>query len=141
MSHTDVYPGRGRLGSMAKASADGGLRVRLFGEAYIHNSGGEMSMTGGEGVLTVAGHAINEDANEHEQICMRENRVTCDVRTVRGLLGMSIYCVGIPTVLWRIQGELFVARWNLGKGVLHCFLCWGSRDLARPRDLQHWSRQ
>lgn len=44
---------------MAEASADGGLRVRLFGEAYIHNSGGEMSMTGGEGVLTVAGHAIN----------------------------------------------------------------------------------
>lgn len=41
MSHTDVYPGRSRLGSMAEALADGWLRVRLFGEAYIHNSGKE----------------------------------------------------------------------------------------------------
>ena len=44
---------------MAEAWADGGLRVRLFGEAYIHNSGGEMSMASWEGVLTVAGHAMN----------------------------------------------------------------------------------
>ena len=48
----------------------------------------------------------------------------------------SIYCVGIPIVLWRIQGEPFVARWNLGKGALHCFLCWESRDLAQLTRLE-----
>jgi len=44
---------------MAEALADGGLRVGLFGEAYIHNLGREMSMAGVEGVLIVAGHAMN----------------------------------------------------------------------------------